>query len=471
MDSPITSSPAYSITSSHQIGVEASGWDEKEVVQRPECSKYPDTRKQDQQWEKLKADEFRILVLAPSAYQTAPLHGHLETYSLEGVLPSYEFVSYTPYQDLSRRYIYVEGSHIAISSELHSTLRDIRHPFSEVSLWVDAVCVNMEDAREKSHSAREMSRIIRRSRQVNVRFGAEFETSLRFLTRGKGSTSIFWPVDQDASWRWEQLLPFLSHPHFSNPWFLQQIVFARSVTIACGVSILEWSVFEERVGALYEDPMTPDRYRYSGALWFVACSRLPYLYKHLMGHDPRENLGLIIEEFSTWEASDPRDQFFASLAIAKGIHSKNRKLEPEVERELEPDYTKSLLQVARAYNAIRRWGKGQTPDSQLDAWERGHRYRKAINGIKHGRTEAKSSKTSRNDDLRPLGPSGEGSHPLLPLGRPLSEDTVVGDDNDSFLPPKLSPVLSLPAPDKEFGSIAIPPKGYRLHWACVSALP
>jgi hypothetical protein len=47
--------------------------------------------------------------------------------------------------------IWVDGEELAVTRNLFDLLHHIRHRHEVVTLWVDAVCINQEDIKERSH--------------------------------------------------------------------------------------------------------------------------------------------------------------------------------------------------------------------------------------------------------------------------------------------------------------------------------
>jgi hypothetical protein len=83
--------------------------------------------------------------------------------------PIYEALSYTWGDPNLRSNISFNGSLVSVTANLAKALRDIRH--IEVIqatriLWVDAICTNQDDLKERNEQVRMMGDIYRRAEQV-----------------------------------------------------------------------------------------------------------------------------------------------------------------------------------------------------------------------------------------------------------------------------------------------------------------
>ena len=126
-------------------------------------------------------DHIRILRLAPAPTLEAQLHGELEVRSFSR-LPAYEALSYTwqpPFegQTLPDSVIWFFGYPLPITGNLSNGLRRLRRKDKERVLWVDAVCIDQDDAREPNHQAHLMAKIYSKAIQVLAWLGED--SSLR----------------------------------------------------------------------------------------------------------------------------------------------------------------------------------------------------------------------------------------------------------------------------------------------------
>ena len=89
----------------------------------------------------------RILHLLPGAFD-ADIRCELSTQSTE---IEYEALSYVWGDTDDKRVIEVQGHRMEITRNLESALRHIRDEGKTRRLWVDALCINQGDTKERNH--------------------------------------------------------------------------------------------------------------------------------------------------------------------------------------------------------------------------------------------------------------------------------------------------------------------------------
>jgi hypothetical protein len=116
--------------------------------------------------------------------------------------------------------------------------------------WIDALCINQEDLDEKPHQIRMMRDIYGKAKDVCVWLGDPCTASIglmRKICESKEALMLTAPGMEytDAELKrlglpgfrdpaWSFLMRFLANPYFRRVWVLQELVMARSATVACG---------------------------------------------------------------------------------------------------------------------------------------------------------------------------------------------------------------------------------------------
>jgi hypothetical protein len=67
--------------------------------------------------------------------------------------------------------VLVDGHAIDVMENLYSALRHIRSPDTDVMLWVDAICINQQDPREKGHQVKQMRDVYKNAEEVLIWLG------------------------------------------------------------------------------------------------------------------------------------------------------------------------------------------------------------------------------------------------------------------------------------------------------------
>lgn len=126
----------------------------------------------------LSPDSIRLLRLLPSEERNAPIQCQLIDYSLQkpGRHP-YDALSYVWGSTDNPRFISVGKHDLPVTENLHKALSHLRYDKFERILWVDALCINQEDEREKERQIPLMPRIYGQATSVIVWLGEAADNS------------------------------------------------------------------------------------------------------------------------------------------------------------------------------------------------------------------------------------------------------------------------------------------------------
>lgn len=208
-------------------------------------------------------DTFRLLRLGRNA-DGEPLKGELIEHPVAGKAP-YQCLSYTWGNAEARREIEIDGQPFPITDTVFAALYWIRafqrddDPTSEL-LWVDSVCINQEDKKERSEQVGNMKKIYSNAELVFVYLGEEADGSDDIPSFYQNIYEVFrqcWkshdPITNGELVRypsyhefqsfglpdknhtvWEANRAFLRRPWFLRTWILQEAVLARKLLFICG---------------------------------------------------------------------------------------------------------------------------------------------------------------------------------------------------------------------------------------------
>jgi hypothetical protein len=117
--------------------------------------------------------EIRTVILLPGL-PSSPIHCTLETHDLNVTELQYEALSYEWGDSTSEgRSIFLNNREIQVRENLWSVLIHLRHHGSMWLLWIDALCIDRANPRERNHQVRMMGDIYRRARLVLIWLGLE----------------------------------------------------------------------------------------------------------------------------------------------------------------------------------------------------------------------------------------------------------------------------------------------------------
>lgn len=216
---------------------------------------------------------------------------------------------------------------------LLEALRYLRLPDVPRVLWIDAVCINQQNVRERSQEVPRMGEIYNRAQQVVVWLGPEdngttvalemikdlsagvvMEWHRRLFTTLPGSEAETLRNHAEQSTfpleRWAALKGFITRPWFQRLWVRQEVRLATKVVVQCGPFQAEWEDIE-KVALLLEQSDIKTHIKLQEILF--CRSLFPY-----RGSD---NLAYILHRSSLCGYSDPRDLVYANLTLSSAIRS------------------------------------------------------------------------------------------------------------------------------------------------------
>ncbi|KAJ9134454.1 hypothetical protein NKR23_g10094 [Pleurostoma richardsiae] len=318
----------------------------------------------------LGSGEIRILTLHPGSFNdpiscTGSCHYLHET-------PAYEALSYTWGSHCGKCKIKVNGADFEVTANLETALRYLRYPPSRQDgrkdgtgssgdtwegdrrLWIDAICINQDDLRERGDQVQHMLQIFSQAWRVLAWLGEADEESnsamdlIVEINRGGG---LFLSDQHDPTLilaaltpqqTWAALAKLWARPYWGRVWIIQELAASLIRTggiwmpdyraeVGCGYRWVKLGVFQNAWDYL-EKYLDHPWVRAQGE--YVAARNL---FKILFGHAHRQHtLGDLLALTYATNATDPRDHFFAILGLASD-HDRSC---------LTPDYTKSLEEVS-----------------------------------------------------------------------------------------------------------------------------
>jgi len=90
---------------------------------------------------------------------------------------SYEALSYVWGSDKNLQCIYLDGHQLSVRANLYQALSHLRDEFVQRILWIDALCINQEDDKEKGHQVQSMAKIYAKASRVIVWLGVSADDS------------------------------------------------------------------------------------------------------------------------------------------------------------------------------------------------------------------------------------------------------------------------------------------------------
>ena len=310
----------------------------------------------------LSTDNIRLLTLHPGN-EDDPICCSLSHVSLRSEV-AYEALSYTwgDYQDA--RTIILDSHPVSVTANLETALRRLRYPAlpkdglareaqpqegnagKERIVWVDALCINQNDVKERGHQVRRMDKIFSSGRKVLVWLGDEADESdvamdfLKCIDRGEGLFDTNGAALTSET-VWKALHKLWARPYWGRVWIIQELASAivkeetmfvpqYHAEVGCGNKWLRFDIIQNAWH--YLDKYRSHPYVHGNGEYVTVRNLFTILFEYA---HKRLTLGALISLTYTAHATDPRDHFYAILGLA-----------PEADRAvLIPDYSKSLTEV------------------------------------------------------------------------------------------------------------------------------
>jgi hypothetical protein len=313
------------------------------------------------------AQEIRLLRLLPSTFSSDIRVCLVPTPFTTEVIPQFEAFSYTWGSPENPVDIFVgeQGYQaISVTRNLAEALHYLRHEDNPRVLWIDAVCVNQQDLRERSLQVMRMADIYTKAEQVVVWLGPQsYDSSIALdtmmliaskvhvdwaLKRSQNlsaeahwaDTSIALPLDET---QFVAISNFINRSWFERLWIWQEVrLTPKDVVVMCGNETNSWRTIKTTIFCLQRKPAQPFASSYGSKkrandLWQL-CDEI--------------NIGFdsIIDQTKYTKCTDARDRVFALLSM---LDASGEKI------NIEPDYTKSYPEIYRGV-VLRHIGYSQT---------------------------------------------------------------------------------------------------------------
>lgn len=297
--------------------------------------------------------EIRLIKLLPGRYDDE-IRLNLYTQNLKHG-PSYEALSYAWGTAPSLKRAIINGFPVPIRESLDLGLRRLRLADRCRTLWVDALCINQSDVRERSHQVQQMSWIYKSAEQVVVWLGEW--PDLDTCPNSRECQTMFvewlndWPalllsgelVDHAQPSRFsrhlcQHALAISELPWFRRLWIIQEFVLSASRKFILGTYATSSDEFLNSIaGCLDYLARHPD----SSVSECVQAARLEVHLSMLQAMENRffGDGGAGLYEYSVMSryamATDPRDRIYGLLGMTTSHLAKS----------IVPDYSKSWSQI------------------------------------------------------------------------------------------------------------------------------
>jgi hypothetical protein len=313
----------------------------------------------DFEYEPLKEEEIRLIKLHPATNRSDNIECSIFITSLKkddtprNDTDQYEALSYFWGTATDTRQILLEGQKFKVTKNLNSALRHIRLSDAERIIWVDAICINQANKKERKEQVTLMGRIYRNASCDLLWLGEDTGLGPAVIELLKLKFDPNDEVTKNASI--ERVMDSLKHPEFGDQlwdqlhkifkdppvwtriWIVQEVLLAPDVKVIYGFKQFPWSTMEAlstcrtRRAIELREKTTLSVSMHNNAALQVLDSRDDFLSGKL------NSLTEAVDTFGFFAATESRDKLFALLGLLKE------------EYRFEPDYE---TPAAKVYSGI-----------------------------------------------------------------------------------------------------------------------
>jgi hypothetical protein len=123
------------------------------------------------------SDSIRLLRLMPHKDETTDIRCELFEYSLQDGTHLYEALSYVWANPDKKLPIFMHDCSFNVTVNLHAALLRLRNHSMERIVWVDALCIDQANQKEKEHQIHSMAKIYSQANRVIVWLGEAEDNS------------------------------------------------------------------------------------------------------------------------------------------------------------------------------------------------------------------------------------------------------------------------------------------------------
>ena len=292
---------------------------------------------------------FRLLILHASEDPESPLRCSLAVDCFENY-PEYTALSYTWGAHGQEKNIFVDGHGFSVRDNLFWALYQLRRKSKARVLWIDALCISMQDLDERSSQILQMPKIYRSASDNVVWAGqATLDTQQGIALLRKSETSV--PYGHC----FRALDDILGRALWNRSWLIQEVVVARNLTILCGSSQIPWRDVRnvKQIQTEMEQDLTDSKPLALGGdtqSW-TGFAILQYLRTRIREED-EITLPELLYLSRHHLATDLRDKVFAVLSLLPDAIRADPLLQPDYSTPIAESFTRVAVYILQRYQRL-----------------------------------------------------------------------------------------------------------------------
>jgi hypothetical protein len=259
--------------------------------------------------------EIRLLVLKASTDRKSDIRCEIVTEALQNKRPRYESLSYTwgSLNDTCGQPIFVHGCEMQVSRNLDLALMALRRSKRTRTLWVDAICINQQNNRERSQQVSLMRKIYSLARRTIVWLGEEDTDStqaMEWISSLKHYTIITSIIP------WEAVIRLFRQSWFTRIWVVQEFLFSKQVEFLVGAKAVQAKRMEQAVRYMFEPGVSV---RFMNEDNFGLETKRVLRMFELKASRKLRVISQVLADFRNRGAPIPHDKIYALLGVFKDL--------------------------------------------------------------------------------------------------------------------------------------------------------
>ncbi|RAR10736.1 HET-domain-containing protein [Stemphylium lycopersici] len=271
------------------------------------------------------------------------------------------------------------GKMLKVKPNLYEALKHLRKENEVVGLWVDALCINQFDIKEKEEQVLKMPQIYQKAYNVNIWLGSDH---LGDLVSDRAMAFIPKVIDPDNHTAlligdshiesWASLYDLLKWSWFSRRWIIQELAFAQSASVHCGKHVRDWSDFQTAIAIFHRhfdslkgrlmvhyessqakcshiDDDSTLEIEHLGAKLLVDMTSTLFRKRRDGSLESTKSLESLVCSLSGFDTSDPRDAINALRSISKEVVRQDSSIVSMQKPPPAPNYGNDLFEVYRDF--------------------------------------------------------------------------------------------------------------------------
>jgi hypothetical protein len=140
--------------------------------------------------------------------------------------------------------IMVNGIRFPVTSNLRTALKHFRHRTRRRVLWVDAICINQDDAAEKEEQVSKMAQIYSSATYILMWTGEANNDgvfAMQWLREVQMEKAPYTRSSNTIRKYRPEILAFFERPYWRRVWVLQEAICKDNSLVCCGLYAIAWS--------------------------------------------------------------------------------------------------------------------------------------------------------------------------------------------------------------------------------------